>query len=95
MNRKYLYALSIKQNMKCALTGLKLTFPRNKKEMTQCNASLDRIDSSKGYIEGNVQWVTKEVNQSKMDSSQKGFIKMCHDVSEKHKYSEQNAHLWT
>lgn len=27
-------------------------------------ASLDRIDSSKGYIEGNVQWVTYQANHT-------------------------------
>ena len=40
-------------------------------------ASLDRIDSNKGYIKGNVQWVHKDVNTMKMDHTQEEFIKIC------------------
>lgn len=40
-------------------------------------ASLDRIDSSLGYIEGNLQWVHKDVNKMKNDFNQDHFIEFC------------------
>ena len=46
--------------------------------------SLDRIDSSKGYEIGNVQWVTKYINWAKNDLSQKDFIDLCIAVANKH-----------
>lgn len=42
--------------------------------------SLDRIDSSLGYIPGNVQWVCKQINISKHILSTKEFIGMCRKV---------------
>jgi hypothetical protein len=38
---------------------------------------LDRVDSSKGYIEGNVQWVHKTINLMKQSFNQKEFIHFC------------------
>lgn len=46
--------------------------------------SLDRIDSSRGYEVGNVQWVTKYVNWAKNDLSQEDFINLCIAVANKH-----------
>jgi hypothetical protein len=43
-------------------------------------ASLDRIDSSKGYIIGNVQWAHKMVNRMKNDMPQEEFIEFCRDI---------------
>ncbi len=58
--------LFIKQNKKCALSGVDLTlepdwkkYNKNSKLQT---ASLDRINSKRGYIKGNVRWVHKDVN---------------------------------
>lgn len=45
-------------------------------------ASLDRIDNSKGYEEGNIQWVHKDVNFMKRTYSQEYFIKLCTLISE-------------
>lgn len=45
-------------------------------------ASLDRIDSSKGYVEGNVHWVHKDINIMKWDFPLETFIKMCKFVAE-------------
>lgn len=39
--------------------------------------SLDRIDSNKGYVEGNVQWVHKDVNMMKQSYSNERFIGIC------------------
>ena len=68
--------LFLKQNRRCALSGLELTFPKVSKDKSW-TASLDRIDSSKGYIEGNVQWVHKDVNIMKNKFDNKYFINIC------------------
>ena len=44
-------------------------------------ASLDRTDSAKGYVKGNVQWVHKNINLMKGTFSQKEFIAICKLVS--------------
>ena len=46
-------------------------------------ASIDRIDSSIGYVIGNVQWVHKQVNFMKGTMEQKEFIKFCKLISSK------------
>lgn len=54
--------LFIKQNKKCALSGVNLVmYPNNDKYYLQ-TASLDRINSMKGYHINNIQWVHKRIN---------------------------------
>jgi len=61
----------------CALTGWPISISYKEK-----TASLDRIDSSKGYIVGNIQWVHTMVNMSKNKYSQEKFVHMCFSVFE-------------
>lgn len=68
------------QNGKCALTGIELSFPKHSKDYSN-TASLDRIDSNKGYVVGNVQWVHKIINIMKMDLDQSDFINWCKAVA--------------
>ncbi len=56
------WSLFEKQDKKCALTNREISLTRNKLNQT---ASLDRIDSSKGYTLDNIQWVHKDVNKMK------------------------------
>ena len=84
---KYLWHLFLKQNRKCALSGVDISFNREKfKKIQQFTASLDRIDSTKGYIEGNVQWVHKEINLMKNDFQQNKFIEWCNRIANIHHY---------
>jgi hypothetical protein len=69
------------QQHKCALSGVDLWFRSNSKT-PDGNASLDRIDSSKGYITGNVQWVHVNINYAKLALSDTEFIEMCKRVVE-------------
>lgn len=78
---EYLWKLYLKQNKKCALTGLELFFDEPGRKGNLRNASLDRIDSSKGYIEGNVQWVHKDINMMKKDYDENYFVEMCKKVA--------------
>lgn len=74
-----MWELFLKQDKKCSISGILLT-PPNKEGYGKSNiniASLDRIDSSKGYIEGNVQWVSRPINVMKMALPQNEFINIC------------------
>lgn len=68
------------QNGKCALTGVPLYFTKFRGNYKYCNASMDRIDSSKSYSKENVQWVHKKINIMKHTSSQEDFITLCRYV---------------
>ena len=74
IDKEFAWELFVRQERRCALTGLALTihnrFPHN-------TASLDRIDSSKGYLPDNVQWVHKDVNMMKRTYDQDYFIRLC------------------
>lgn len=73
---EYLWELYLKQNKKCALSGVKIYF---KPKQT---ASLDRIDSNLGYTASNVQWTHKDINLMKMNLNQETFVKYCFLISE-------------
>ena len=79
-----IWELFIKQGGKCALTGYPITF--GIKAVDESTASLDRIDSAKGYIIENVQWVHKDVNHIKWNFSQDKFFELCSLVASKRRY---------
>lgn len=68
-----IWELFLKQNKTCVLTGLPLNFP-SRNEKFDGTASLDRIDSTRGYIDGNIQWVHKDVNFMKQQLSNHQLI---------------------
>jgi hypothetical protein len=86
---EYLWDLFLYQNKKCALTDLDITFAFQS-DGFKGTASLDRIDSLKGYIEGNVQWVHKDINIMKFDFTQEEYIKMCCLVADKYRMGERS-----
>lgn len=75
---KYVWELFLKQNRRCALTGEEIGFGRTYKKGS--TASLDRIDSSKGYVRDNVQWVHKDVNALKRDFPEKRLFELCQKI---------------
>lgn len=83
---EYAWELFLKQNKKCALTGLDLKFsdPTREKRSNK-TASLDRIDHDKGYTEDNVQWVHKDINRMKNSFDNDYYIKMCELVAKNSK----------
>lgn len=81
ISKEYAWDLFIKQNRKCALSGVELNFPKRNGDRGY-NVSMDRIDSSLGYTQGNVQWVHKDINFIKRTYNQDHFIKMCKLVTE-------------
>lgn len=81
ITQEYIYNLFISQEKKCKLTGLDLEIrPTSQKKNIKRTASLDRIDSSKGYIEGNVQWIHVIVNKMKWDLSTDEFLDWCKKI---------------
>jgi hypothetical protein len=80
LTKEFIWNLFIKQDKKCALTGLELSFS-SKHHSSDGVASLDRIDSSKGYTINNVQWVHKDINKMKLTHSDQDFIKYCRLVA--------------
>ena len=78
---EYGWELFLKQKRKCSLSGcvLRLSSKNHCKDST---ASLDRIDSKKGYVKGNVQWVHKTIQLMKWSYSQDHFIKLCKVVAD-------------
>lgn len=77
----YLKKLWEDQKGICPYTGIKLTLPTytsTKDIDVTVRASLDRIDSNKGYIKGNVQWISTSINYLKStmsDLETKHFLK--------------------
>lgn len=78
-----MWNLALSQNMKCALTDTPLIFIQSPKHKKESNVSLDRIDSTQGYVIGNIQWVTKNINVAKQSMSQTEFIELCRSVVSK------------
>lgn len=75
-----MWELALKQDKKCALSGESLIFFIDPKRKVEANASLDRMDSTKGYVIDNVQWVTKKMNHIKGSMTQEDFVRMCGSV---------------
>lgn len=76
---KYLLMLLKRQKFKCALSGVTIAFAETSKlhQAGYSTASIDRIDSDKGYIKGNIQWLHKTVNLVKRNLSDEEFIEWC------------------
>lgn len=72
---EYAWDLFILQEKKCALTKLDIFFGTTNTKLS--TASLDRIDSSKGYIENNIQWLHKDINVMKWDFDSEYFKNLC------------------
>lgn len=79
ITKEYAWKIFLEQGRKCVFTGVSLTMEGNPKKYgtDKGNASIDRIDSDKGYIEGNIQWVDKKINASKWTMNNQEFITMC------------------
>lgn len=95
---EYLKRLYASQGRRCAISGLEILFYVGKSEhgsrpraKALTTASLDRIDSTKGYVEGNVRWVHKDYNMLKCDLSDKRLLEMCSIVVEFNK-KRQDEH---
>jgi len=76
---EYAWELFLLQNRRCTLSGMPLKFGSYYSEET--TASLDRIDSGKGYLVGNVQWLHKTINKMKQNMTDSDFLDFCRTVA--------------
>jgi hypothetical protein len=81
---EFAWKLFLKQDRKCTYTNQLLFFGDTLLEdrLGSTTASLDRIDSDRGYHEDNVQWVHKDINIMKRHHSSEYFIQLCKMVVE-------------
>lgn len=76
LDLEYLKELWESQNGVCPYTKIKLILPEYKNPVgdPRIRASLDRIDPSKGYIKGNVQFISTSINYMKGELSNEDTI---------------------
>jgi hypothetical protein len=82
----------IEQEGKCALSGLNLEFTNKSKNTRLTTASLDRIDSKKGYTVDNIQWIHKRIQIMKMDAKEEDFINFCYIISDFQRNKNEKYH---
>ncbi len=81
LTKEFLWNLWLEQGGLCKLSGLPITLTTGSSSQ-QGSASLDRIDSSKGYVESNVQWVHKHINFMKSDHTSSYFVYLCDMIAQ-------------
>jgi hypothetical protein len=81
----------------CALTGVAIEIASTAKGHMhgESTASLDRIDSSLGYLSTNIQWVHKVVNMMKQALPEDKFIAWCKAVAHHADITIPSSHLAT
>lgn len=80
LNIEDVWDIYVRQNGVCNLSGIPVSWAFVGQAHT---ASLDRIDSKKGYVRGNVQILHKDVNMMKQSFSQEHFISICSAIANK------------
>jgi len=75
----------------CEFTGVQLilsSYSKIKKDPI-FSASVDRIESSKGYSKNNIRWVSRSINWMKNEMSDEMTWKLCRLISENMKKKEE------
>ncbi len=71
-----------KQEGRCPYTGLQLVQPSyTQRNDVKATASLDRIDATKGYVLGNIQFVSMSINYAKSTLSHQEMVDLCRIIS--------------
>jgi len=83
---KFLWNLYLKQNRKCALSGLPIILDKfgRKKDILKDGvyfASLDRVNNKLGYYKNNVRWLAREINLMKWKLTDDEFLFFCKNIS--------------
>ena len=82
-----------KQNGICVYSGRKMILPKSstydKNSTTSPNrASLDRIIPSKGYVNGNIQWICLMAQYAKNIFAENELLEFCQDVTKKNVFAQ-------
>lgn len=72
----YVMEILESQEYKCAITGVELTHQYNDMRA----ASIDRIDSEKGHVKGNIQLLCQAVNHAKRHHTQSDIVSFFRSV---------------
>lgn len=72
----FLDSLMKKQKHRCVYSGM----PIDARTRGAITASLDRIDSNRGYFEDNVQFVLKDVNYMKWTLEEEKFLSLIEKI---------------
>jgi hypothetical protein len=82
---EYLKYLWDTQNF-CVYTGVQLQLPKSKGFNNPLyTASLDRIESEKGYVKGNLQFISIVANHAKNSMTHEQMLKFCNIIVENKK----------
>ena len=69
----------------CSYTGIQLVPPREGKDVPMYRkASLDRIDSTIGYIVGNIQFISASANHAKNNMTHEEMVEFCRLITTHH-----------
>lgn len=83
VSKEFLWLAFLKQEEKCALTGLPLFMVPSHEipyELWKYAASVDRINPNVGYEEGNVRWVSRTVNFMRRDFTDARFMTLAEAI---------------
>lgn len=83
-----LHLMLIRQNYRCALSGVLMTCTRIKDQTFSTNASIDRIVAGSDYRIENVHLVCMQVNRMKRKLTVSEFIRRCHVATAKRTANE-------
>jgi hypothetical protein len=86
ITKEYVWNLFLKQNGKCAISGIDIILSTYRYDNP--TASLDRIDSTIGYIPSNIQWIHKDINRMKSNFSDEYFISICIKIAKANESSK-------
>jgi hypothetical protein len=79
LNIEDIWNLFLKQNRKCAISGLDIRFPNSRIDY-KSTASLDRINPKKSYTIDNVQWLHVDVNYAKQSMDNVEFLNIIKQI---------------
>ena len=77
LDKEYVLDLFNRQNHKCALSNIDMTYFVGGRGKVNTNISIDRINPKIGYTKENVQLVCCIINTMKNNSTMEDFIKYC------------------
>lgn len=84
LDDRFFHKLYDKQQGKCALSGVHLTWQRSPDQKNDMNISVDRINPEMGYEETNVQLVCKRVNLIKHTLNELELLEWCQRILSTH-----------
>lgn len=83
ITKEYLQELYFEQGCKCPISGRDFVLTLSEEFKTHPDSpSLDRVDNDKGYVQGNVRFVTYQVNTALNQFGEDSLIELCKNILE-------------